>query len=332
MTGGGYNNYGVQFDAWYNDHFFGRDAMTGLYQNIKYFIAPMVGNDKVLVGKDGWLFSKLNNNSMNNYANNTILSEYKLQQGLNYLIAIDSWCKKKGKEFYYVIAPDKSKIYGEYYRLIKKQRADEYGIGNQFANYIKKNSNIKVIYLRDVLIKNKDKGLLYYKLDTHWNDLGAYYGYKALMKLMKMPEKSYEFDKVSYDSHQHINMGYSGTGDLDRMLGSVFLKDSTMYHKLKQKNKSLCKSYNINARRNECNNINEKKNLYMLRDSFGGALLYYLSYDFNKIHTNNNMDSISVADLKDIEQNYDIVILENVERYIPQILNKKFPQNLIKEN
>ena len=49
-------NYGTQFEAWYNDHFFGREAMIGLYNNIKYFISPTVGNDRILVGKDGWLF------------------------------------------------------------------------------------------------------------------------------------------------------------------------------------------------------------------------------------------------------------------------------------
>ena len=40
---------------------------------------------------------------------------------------------------------------------------------------------------------------------------------------------------------------------------------------------------------------------------------------------------LDANDIKMIKENYDIVILENVERYIPYILNQKFP-NLPKEN
>jgi len=53
-------------------------------------------------------------------------------------------------------------------------------------------------------------------------------------------------------------------------------------------------------------------------------LIPYVSDTFKdtKILWKQNM---ATEDLKDIEENYDIVIVENVERYIPQILKRKFP-------
>ena len=71
----------------------------------------------------------------------------------------------------------------------------------------------------------------------------------------------------------------------------------------------------------------------MLRDSFGGSLILYLSDIFNEINTEDFMSyQFSSENLKFIKDNADIVILENVERYVPVILNKKIPQNLTKEN
>ena len=325
------NSYGEQFNEWFSDHFFGRDMMMNIYQNIRYMIAPNMGNNNVLVGKDGWLFFKFDN-SMNNYANNVDLSEKNMENGLKYLKTIDEWCKENGKEFYYVIAPDKNKIYGEYYRLIRKQRSNDYGIGKQFTDYIKKNSDIKVIYLYDVLRENKNKGVLYYKHDSHWSELGAYYGYKTLMKLMKMPEKQYEFDLISYNSRKLTSLGYFGVGDLDRLVENYSIQDNNLYYKLKINDRYFCKSYNINTMNNECYNSEGKKNLFMIRDSFGGALLYYLSDNFHKIYTVGNESSITETDLKMIKEDYDIVIFENVERYIPKILNESFPQDFIKNN
>ena len=256
-------------------------------------------------------------NSINNYANNVTLSEDKLRNGLDYLKAIDEWCKKNGKEFYYVIVPDKNKIYGEYYRLIRKQHSDEYGIGNQFTNYIKKNSDIKVIYLYDILMQNKDKGILYFKHDTHWNDLGAYYGYKALVDLMNISPKSYEFDERQ-----------QGGGDLENMAKGVINKDNEKYKYSKLKN--VCKSH---ERKSICKNDFGNRKLFMLRDSFGGRLILYLGNIFNEINTEDYMSyQFSSENLKFIKDNADIVILENAERYVPVILNKIIPQNLIKEN
>ena len=316
-------DFGGQFDAWYNDHFFGRESLIKLYDYIKKLVPPMFGNNKVLIGKDGWLFFKLEN-SVNDYANSVILSSEQLKDGLDYLKAIDEWCKKNGKEFYYVVVPDKSKIYGEYYRLVKKQRSDRYDIGKQFTDYIKNNSDIKVIYLYDVLMKNKDKGYLYYKHDTHWSDLGAYYGYKALMKLMNVSEKKFKFDIVPFYSREFSSFGHSSIGDLDRMIGMYSTQDTTSYYRLKIKDTSLCRSYDINVRKNKCANPSGDRNLFMLRDSFGGTLLYFLSNHFNNIYTD-SIRSIKKADLENIKQNYDVVILENVERYIPDILDKTFP-------
>ena len=94
-----------------------------------------------------------------------------------YLSDVDDWATKNGKTFYYVIAPDKNKIYGENIVNINKIRPDSEGRANQVVKYLKDNTTVKVIYPYEALMNNKDKGLLYYKKDTHWNYFGAYFLY-----------------------------------------------------------------------------------------------------------------------------------------------------------
>lgn len=308
-------NFGEQFNQWFSDRFWGRKKFLAFYDKIKFVLEPHNGNNRVLIGKDNWFFYK-GDNSLRNFANSVTLEEEDLQKGLSYLKALDDWCKENGKEFYYIIAPDKNKIYGEYYRLVKKEKTDDYGIGNQFVNYIKENSDIKVLYLYDVLINNKDKGLLYFKHDTHWSDLGAYYGYKELMKLMNRPANSYNFEERER------------VGDLDRMITGR-KNDEATYKFLKTKGPSVCKVTDKEDNSTvKCHNPQKTENLFMLRDSFASSLLKYLSNHFGNIQTyHHKKHPLTEEDLKFIKNNVDVVILENVERYTPSVLRCKFPED-----
>lgn len=311
-------SYGPNFETWYNDHFFGRDTIMELHRNLKYFLAPTTGSERILVGKDGWLFFKPNN-GFRNFANVTELSEEDMKNGLQYLQGINKWCKKHGKKFYYVIVPDKSKIYGENYRLIRKVRPDEYGIAEQFVNYIHQNSDINVLYLRDILLKHKGEGILYYKGDTHWTALGAYYGYEAIGKNIS---RDYPISVLKITKRKTL---LKESSDLYKMFG---IKETEKLTVPDYSPKASCKEFGKYKREKDgmviCKNKNNKYNAFILRDSFFSWLIPYVSDTFKdtKILWKQNM---ATEDLKDIEENYDIVIVENVERYIPQILKRKFP-------
>jgi hypothetical protein len=48
------------------------------------------------------------------------------------------------------------------------------------ANLPENSGITKMVYPLDYMMENKTAGLLYWKNDVHWNDLGAYYGWKPL--------------------------------------------------------------------------------------------------------------------------------------------------------
>ncbi|MBP5343788.1 MAG: hypothetical protein J6Y85_01765 [Alphaproteobacteria bacterium] len=323
------SDFGNKFNNWFSDRFFGRCLFTSLYQYLKYFIAPDAGNENILVGKDGWFFYRPDK-SLENFANKVVLSEEEMRQGLSYLEHINNWCKKHHKKFYYVIIPDKHRIYGEYYRLVRKLKPDKFGIAEQFIDYIQKNSDIKVMYLRDELLKYKNEGLLYYKKDSHWSDLGAYHGYNIIMDELK---KDYNFDIV------RIPEWHSSTGTISDLITMLVPQNKIstepkIYKRPVYKTKAECQRLTKYGHKDlgevTCRNKQNKYSVFVLRDSFFNWLTPYISDTFNKtkIVWKYNLER---QDLDDIDSNYDIIILENVERFIPKILRQKFP-NLPKEN
>ena len=53
--------YGTKFEQWFSDRFYGRDWLVSLHSKINWGYSK-TGNDRVLLGRDNWLFYKLDKN------------------------------------------------------------------------------------------------------------------------------------------------------------------------------------------------------------------------------------------------------------------------------
>jgi hypothetical protein len=93
--------------------------------------------------------------------------------------------------------------------------------------YLAAHSEVKTIDLRKVLMdaKTKEKLPVYYKVDTHWDFIGAYYGYKTLMERMDLDhpglQKPKRKDAYIWDQSR------SEAGDLALLISmnNYFLRD-----------------------------------------------------------------------------------------------------------
>ena len=136
------------FEAFYADHFFMRGALLSLSEALssRFVVSDhTLGNDRVLLGEDGWAFDRLNN-SEHNFMNIDYFTDDQLESILGYLVDIKAFCDRRGKQFVFFIAPDKSKIYGEYYpKVIKKQNPDTASRAFQLVDYIEANSDVQVV-------------------------------------------------------------------------------------------------------------------------------------------------------------------------------------------
>ncbi len=105
-------NFGKDFDNWFNDRFYLKNLLYEI-NSLTTICNKNWQTTRVLKGDENWLFYK-GENSIENYQNSNMFSENELVQITNYLTSINNYCKKRNKKFYFVIAPDKNKIYGEY--------------------------------------------------------------------------------------------------------------------------------------------------------------------------------------------------------------------------
>lgn len=192
---------------------------------IKVRLMLVSSSDKVILGKDDWLFFQ-GDNSLENYLNLRPFSESELIKWGEILQERKEWLKKRKINYLLVIAPDKHTIYGEmlpdYYRPNPNtSRLD------QLIAYLQKNTSVDILDLRPSLKAHKKLGKpLYHKTDTHWNELGGAIAASQIQKYLHRwyPEiKPLSFSKVQLK--EVVNKG----GDLARFLGLEFNYKETHY-------------------------------------------------------------------------------------------------------
>lgn len=307
------NKFGVEYDKWFSDRFFGRDILIKLYglQN------GAEGNLDTLAEKDNWLFLK-SSGSMRNFANLDRFTEQDLASIAVYINDIDEWCKKHNKQFVFIIAPDKNKIYGEHITKVVKVNPDSESRSVQLVEYLKKHTRATVLYPRDELIAHKPDGLLYWKNDTHWNDYGGYIGYTEIMNALKIkPIKITSFRKET-----------NPRGDLSNMATNIPDDNTNIYLVPEIPSTQEIGKCNFDSRDDtHCENKNYKvnKSVFTLRDSFSTKLGLYYVNTFQSVDSRWRYD-IRKTDMDDIKK-ADIIILEAVERNITALPRQPFPKD-----
>jgi hypothetical protein len=207
--------YPVTYEKFYNDHFPFREPLSNFQTReikLKLLNRPPDING-IFVGKDGTLFTMYERQywqGTNEYTRDDVRGI----AGILHKRALDY--RARGIKFYIISPPMKSDIYPElnppfYFRVADSVMED------LVAAALKKDTLIKFVCGKDILLHCKDKGLLFRVADSHWNERGAYYTYVSLMGLIHKdfplvtPLKTSEFTftdtVVSEGLAVHIGLG-----------------------------------------------------------------------------------------------------------------------------
>lgn len=165
------------YDAYYADNFGLRSNLIKLYNKFEFYVlgvSPMP--EKVILGKNGHFF---NADNLEGYKGINRFSATELKDLKLDLAGRTSWCEAQGIKYYVAICPSKMSIYPEFLPD-GIQRVSDKTCYDQVLS-IADGKTVKVIDMRAELLKHKNEGegLFQYR-DDHWNQLGAYYGYKAI--------------------------------------------------------------------------------------------------------------------------------------------------------
>ena len=311
--------YPEKFDKYYQDSFGFRNDLLRVYAGTKLMIGDSP-SEKVLLGKDGWLFYR---GSADDDLFNAIrgIRQYQsseLKQYAKVLQARKNWLEARGIKYVFVIAPNKHSIYREFlpdHLFQVNQRT----ITDEFAEYMTEHTSVPVIDLRHPILEQKGpNSLLYFRTDTHWNKYGSSIAQYEIAKILQsfFPE---QISPISYD-HDDFKVRTGTGGDLSVLIGfrDKFTENYPRPRLDKcTRRKPLADGNYTETLRTACGK--SAINAVVFGDSFLQWLHPYMSLYFNRsTYIWKKMDFPTLKSFVDRE-NPDVVIEEMVERTLTRI-------------
>ena len=210
-----------RFEAWYNDRFGFRNFLVRLYHTLHFGWLGIADPDKVLKGKEGWLY-------LGRYAQidearglNPV-AEADVAAWVAKLDAIRQWQEARGASFLVVLVPDHYRVFPEYlpdWFVASESRRKEQLLQGLAP------TGMAVLDLSEALRAAKETSPhpIWLKTDTHWNGVGAYYGYRAILKRLQptFPDLA-PMDPAALtlaEAPPAINGYWHNTGNLAAQLG-----------------------------------------------------------------------------------------------------------------
>ena len=318
------SSYFSQVEQCYNDRFFGRFFLSGISDEIKVFFDDR-GSERVMKGDDEWLFTM---DSLPETKISWGLDDEKMEHAGKYLNAISEYAASKGKQFIYVICPDKFRIYGDKLSYYPPTSYLEDNVVDRFVDYLRKHYDFPVIYQRKELLQKRleTDHVLYFKYDTHWTGEGAYYGlYQPVLNALSIPP-------IPVD---HWKQKEKKDGDLI----SVLFSDSRRFLKL-ESHQYFEPAFNKKATTRLIEDIHNPysgfeivlssnpdgipKNVLFLRDSYMNAVIDCFANTFQEeVFIWRPYPLFYESDLDYINQS-DIIVLEQVERLVYRLMDLEF--------
>lgn len=261
-----------KFSAHYGKNFGLRNQLLRLHAVVLHRWLKQSPSDKVLYGKDGWLY----------YADDSSLEDYRslepyttaaMDEWRQVLETRQAWLAKRGIKMITVLACDKYVIYPEYMPDGYRRKDAPYRV-DELTDYLKK-FNLTIVPLHQPLLAGK-ADRIYHRTDTHWNDRGAYIGYREILAAMNL-------QPLAYQPAIRTTEGW----DLARMMGIADLfqeEDRQLLAPRRAKIVDIDRpdpTWNVGRVALEVNDPALPK-LVMFRDSFGSALVPFLAEHFRR--------------------------------------------------
>lgn len=269
----------------------------------------------VVVGKDGWLYFT-GELSLRNYQKVDPLNMSSIKRLTKILNEIKEQTEQYGGQFLLLIPPDKSTVYPQY-------MPDEIPVLGQISSldrlieYLDKNSDIEVVDFRPVFSNISESTEIYYKTDTHWNCLGAYYASNEVLSRISVsqpqihPRPISDFNFFSEDSKSDMATMMSWGVREDKLnVNPAF--DTGLSVILTEGEDPQIASLRITV-----NDDKDLPKLMVFHDSFYQCLSVFVEPNFSHITSMHFKDAELKEYLERISaEKPDIVIVEFVERYM----------------
>lgn len=257
----------IEFEKYWQDQFPFRNEMITLYNQANQSLFKYSGNNQVVYGKDDMLFFS---ETLSEYQQNKPFTQHELLRLQNNFNLVNRLLSDKGISLYLMPVPNKNEIYSE--KMPNQIRP--VSTQNNYDELMKLDFDFEVINLKETFL-SQDKQI-YHNWDSHYNNLGAAITSDLITQTIANKSKNYQ--ELPYIIEK------SFSGDLTTMLyPSAQVLDDNMNYNLEQNYIYVRPLQSVDDLTIQTLNNNETDDLYMIRDSFGRALIPFISNAFNKV-------------------------------------------------
>lgn len=267
------------YRRYFNAHFGLRVWLMQAHAALKIQGFGVSSSDKVVLGREGWLFYA-GDGALEDFRHSHPFTAAELAAWLGALETRRNWLRKRGIEYLVFIAPNAQTIYPEYMPpgirpVAPMSRLD------QLTAYVQAHSDLRLVDLRAALLAAKPSARLYFKTDTHWNQLGAFVAYGQLAPRLKAVFPQWRSDSI--EEHERIDTpGWSG--DLAAMLATSSYREtrSELVRKRREVYGDAIDSAIEHPLTNLVSDHGELRSLVVFRDSFFAAEAEFIARHFQR--------------------------------------------------
>ena len=319
--------YATEYEAYYNDNLPFRSVIRNAWTNFNFQILNEAMTNQVLVGKNegdissSWLFYQSNLENENNPVKEAqgllSFSAKEYDQILSMMDVNKTELEKRNIELYYAFIPNKENVYKDKFPEHVIIYDDNTRV-DKLVNHILENTELtNVIYLKNALESEKNDFQVYHKQDTHWNDYGAFIGFRQIMS--EINDEYTDFThKVTKVDEKIIEMDLSKMSGINDILKDIdyeveFLPDVKYDETVIETDNKIIIT--------ECPNAPINKTLMLVGDSYRSGMIPYFAKVYSKVIFLHRCDYAN--HLLDAYQP-DVVIGQFLERYVDTVSEFKF--------
>lgn len=294
---GGLNaNYLSDLTDYFRDRFFLRQELISLDHLISAKIFGVSGDDSVLLGKNGWLYYA---DTLEDFTGVNSMTERQIYAAAQNLQLMADYCAQNGRQFLFVIAPNKNSLYPEY--------MNDYGVRAEDSNAqrlmeLLGKLDVPTADLFSAIRQAEEQ--LYFTHDSHWNTKGAALGADVINAGFGIETNYYSADFSQAQPHQ---------GDLYAMLYPALTDPEADF----VYGGELSYQFTTSATRPDAIALRTESgrtgSLLAYRDSFGNLLFPFLADTYGQA-------LFSRSTTYDLTKEADYVLIELVERNLRYLI------------
>ena len=275
------------FTNYFQDHFAFRGRLVRWQAAFRLLVLRVSPSPTVLRGKDGWLFYR-DDGALEDYLSQSPLSPADLDEWAATLQHTRDWLARRGITYLFVIAPDKHQVYPEFMpETIQRTAATSRTA--QLVAHLHAHTTVPVLDLLPAMLEAKREARIYHRTDSHWNDLGAFVATQTILERLREAAGDTLPGLAPADRRDFIRSEARRPGlDLATMLGlESWVHEDDLRLRARQPGYRVVEPEhpdpaNIEGRLATLHTRAGLPRAVVFRDSFGSALVPYLSEHFSR--------------------------------------------------